>query len=404
MSSCPVYAVEHIESHVARGRNALIDWAANSAISRDKSYREALTHCLLCRRCETVCPANVPSTDVTLQARSMLVAQNGLTWGRRWVHGHMLAHRALFAGALRLLARLPLFFASKGSPLRHMADFASVFTGEHAFPRMSRAFLSKCLPQRSDPPKDVRPRGEVAIFPGCAFEFFSPHIGQSMVSVLNAAGYTVYYPPDLTCCGFAIYSAGDLVTARQMAARNIDALSRFERVITGCATCGSTLKNYANWFSQDDPLRQRAQNLSERTEEFSKFLIQSAYRPSPLESGHITVTYHDPCHLKWYQGIVAEPRELLRSLEGATYIEMPDADQCCGMGGSFGISCRDTSKVIADKKMASVRKAGADVLVTACPGCLLQLSEAVRRNGLPVEVLHISELLHGQKGPLRKPR
>jgi glycolate oxidase iron-sulfur subunit len=116
------------------------------------------------------------------------------------------------------------------------------------------------------------------------------------------------------------------------------------------------------------------------------------------------VTWHDPCHLKWHQGITAEPRALLRSLKGVTYIEMPDADQCCGLGGSFGIYCRDTSMAIADKKIASLKKTGADALITACPGCIIQLSDACRRNGLSVDVMHISELLLGQKEPPRKPR
>ena len=294
--------------------------------------------------------------------------------------------------------------ASKGSPLRHMADFASVLSGRRSAPRVASAFLSECLPNRSHPPEGVRVRGEVAIFPGCAVDFFFSHIGQSMVSVLTDAGYIVVYPQDLTCCGFAIYSTGDFKTAKQMAAHNIEALSHFDHVITGCATCGSAIGSYPTWFSEDDPLKKKARDLSERIEHFSKFLTQDAYRPRGLRDDHISVTWHDPCHLKWYQGISAEPRALLRSLKGVTYIEMPDADQCCGLGGSFGINCPDTSMAIADKKIASLKKTGADVLVTACPGCILQLSEACRRNGLSVEVMHISELLRGQKGPRRKPR
>jgi glycolate oxidase iron-sulfur subunit len=108
--------------------------------------------------------------------------------------------------------------------------------------------------------------------------------------------------------------------------------------------------------------------------------------------------------LKWRQAIRDEPRRLLGSIEGLKYVEMEGADECCGLGGSFGITHRDVSLVIQAKKMQSIKRTGAQIVVTSCPGCLIQLRDGARRHGLPVEVMHISQLIRGRREPPRKPR
>jgi len=104
------------------------------------------------------------------------------------------------------------------------------------------------------------------------------------------------------------------------------------------------------------------------------------------------VTYHDPCHLRFHQGVYAEPREILNSIDGIKYVEMDNADACCGLGGSFSIAHRDISIGIQDKKMESLKRSGAQTVVTSCPGCMLYLAHGIRRNKLPVKVMHISRL------------
>jgi glycolate oxidase iron-sulfur subunit len=130
--------------------------------------------------------------------------------------------------------------------------------------------------------------------------------------------------------------------------------------------------------------------------DFSEFLAKEG-----IPSGSVvpvTVTYHDPCHLKWHQGISSQPRDILRAIDGVKYLEMEGADDCCGLGGVFSLAHRDISLAIQDKKMQSIKNSGADIVVTSCPGCLIQLRDGVRRNNLPVKVMHISELMRGQKG------
>ena len=393
MSSCPVYGVDHIESHVARGRNVLIHWADNKELALDNSYRESLYHCLLCRRCEAVCPARISSTAITLQARANLVQQKGLTWVQRFVYRGIIKHRPLMAKALGLASRLPGFAVKEGRPLRHLADFTSILSRGLAIPRLSKPFLSKRIPSRTVPPEGTRIRGEVAIFPGCAFEFFFAGIGRDVITVLAEAGFEAVYPDGLTCCGLAVHSAGDLATAQLMSRQNIEVLSRFDHIVTGCATCGSAFKNYKNWFPKNSAYQAKARNFSNRVEDLSEFLIRQGFVPQSKRAYPVTVTYHDPCHLRWHQGANEEPRKILNSIEGVTYIEMEGADKCCGLGGSFGINHRDVSLVILDKKMESIKKTGAEIVATSCPGCMIQLLGGVRRHRLSIDVRHISQMI-----------
>jgi len=398
MSTCPVYAVDHNESHVARGRNMLILSAANEEIPLERSYRECLSHCLLCGRCETVCPARISSTSITVKARADLVKQKGLTWNQKLVFRGIIQHRNILAKILKLFALLPGFSAKEGKPLRHLAEMSSALSERLAIPRLSSPFLSGLIGARTYPPEGVQTRGQVAVFPGCAFEFFFSHTGKHVVSVLAEAGFEVVYPSGLTCCGLAIQSAGDLDTAREMARQNIDVLSRFDHIVTGCANCGSALKNYKNWLPRNDPWRSKAQDVSRKTEDFSEFLVARGFKPGAVAVSPITVTYHDPCHLRWHQKIQDSPRRLLTETEGVEFIEMEGADSCCGLGGSFGMTHREASLAIQALKMKSIEKTGAQTVATSCPGCLIQLMDGVRRHRLPVRVVHISQLICAQTG------
>jgi glycolate oxidase iron-sulfur subunit len=402
MSNCPVYTVDHIESHVARGRNMLIKQANDGEIPLDGDYYERLSYCLLCGRCETVCMAKIPLPAVNVAARTELVNKKGLPFWQKLVYRGILKDRPLMARLMGIAAGIPGFSRKDGRPLRHMAEIASLFTRGLSLPRLSKPFLGKRLPEVTMPPHGIKKRGSVAIFPGCAFEFFFADTGESIVRNLAEAGYEVVYPQGLACCGLAVRSAGDLATAQEMAKKNIEILAPYDTIVTGCATCSSAFKDYGEWFADDDEWREKAENLSARVSDFSDFMVKQGFRPETVEP--LVVTYHDPCHLKWHQGIAEQPRRLLNSIDGIKFVEMEGADDCCGLGGSFSLSHRDISLAIQDKKMESIKKTGAKVVVTSCPGCIIQLRDGARRHGVDIEVKHISELVRGQKEPPRKPR
>ena len=407
MSGCPVYSIDRRESHVARGRNMLVRMARDGALSTDESYRDSLSFCLLCGRCEAVCPAGVPSTAIAVRARCELVHEHGLTSSQRLIYRGMIKHRSAFAKLVRGLSWLPGLSNRKGAPIRHFPDVVASFFNGMSIPRLSVPFLSRRWQQRI-PPRDGEPIGKVALFTGCIFEFFMADAGSDMLLSLAELGFEVSYPHDQTCCGLPVLSGGDLDTARAIARRNIEVFSPYEHIVTGCASCGAHLKRYDLLFSSDDPFRETAVAFSRRVEDFSEFLVKRGHlAPTSREAGpgasktgekaegKPRVTYHEACHIKWKQRVGEAPRKLLLGIDDIEFVEMDAADSCCGLGGYFGIAHPDLRLAILSKKVDAIRRSGADIVTTSCPGCVLQLNDGLRREGLPVRAVHLAQLVRG---------
>jgi len=401
MSVCPVYDIDHIENHVARGRNMLVRMVREGDLPLEEDYRRCLSACLLCKRCEAVCPANLSPAEITLDARNDVIEKMGMSWFQNFLYKGILSRRSLTARFVGLAGLIPGLSVKGGRPLRHLADMASFIPGALSLPRFSSRPLRKRVSGITRPPDGVEEKGKVAVFPGCMYEYFLPDIGEDIITSLAKAGFTTVLPDGLNCCGLSIHNAGDYRTAGLLAARNIEALSSYDHVITGCATCGSSLKDYHKWFKEDDPIFSRAFEFSKKVSDFSEFLVKNGAMPGAFDSVPMAVTYHDPCHLRVHQGVYEAPRDLLRAIDGIKYIEMENADSCCGLGGSFGMANREISLAIQAKKMESIKKSGAQAVATSCPGCMLYLADGVRRNRLPVKVMHISRLMRGD-GKIRK--
>jgi len=395
MSVCPVYDIDHIENHVARGRNMLVRMVREGELPMEDDYRKCLYSCLLCKRCEAVCPANLSPAEITLGARNDVIEKKGTSWFQDKIYKGILNRRSLIARFVGIAGLIPGLSVKGGRPLRHLADMASFMPGALSLPRISSRPLRKRVSMITRPLAGVKEKGEVAVFPGCMYEYFLPDIGEDIIMSLAKAGFTVILPEGLNCCGLSVHNAGDSKTSNLLAERNIEALASYDHVITGCATCGSALKDYHKWFKEGDPMLDKAVAFLKKVSDFSEFLVKNGFKSEAGDTGPMTVTYHDPCHLRVHQGVYAEPRELLNSIDGIKYVEMENADACCGLGGSFGIAHKEISLAIQSKKMESIKKSGAQAVVTSCPGCMFYLSHGIKRSRLPVEVMHISKLTKG---------
>ena len=388
MSVCPVYLVDHVETHVARGRNMLINIWAEGLIPPIISYKEALYFCILCGRCESVCPAKVPNVEITLEARDYLVKKRGLGLVQRIIYQLLLYKRGFLAGLLRLISYIPGLSQKDAPPLRHIADSFFLLSKPISIPKLKKPFLR----ERISSLRSKEQSKEIAFFPGCAFEFIYPEVGEKIFYLLRSLGLNIDYPEGLLCCGYPVYCAGDKNTAKKIALRNIRILSDYKLIITGCATCMSGLRGYKDWFEKTDEYKSLAEDVSSKVMALSEFLAKENFTLSSEYSGSI-VTYHDPCHMKWHQGIYDEPRKVISSISGIKFIEMRDADMCCGLGGAFGITHRDISLELQRKKIESIKESGAQIVATECPGCMLQIAEGIKRFSLPVQVLHVAQLL-----------
>ena len=182
---------------------------------------------------------------------------------------------------------------------------------------------------------------------------------------------------------------------KKMARKNIDAFesAKVEYIITDCATCGSTLKSYDSSLSDDPDYTVKARFFSEKVRDITEFLVNDISLNRDFHKLNFKVTYHEPCHLGRGQNLKESPRKLLREIFGDNFIEMNEADSCCGGGGSYTITHEKLSMKILDRKMKNLKDTGAEVIVTACPGCEIQLAQGIKRSDQKVRLMHIVELL-----------
>jgi glycolate oxidase iron-sulfur subunit len=356
LSPCPVYAIDHVENHAPRGRNILVQRVNKNLLSAEESsFQESLDYCLVCARCNAVCPAKLSSGEITQAARARLFETSARYKEKRTENQKLLDTRS-----------------------------SALMAKYHFSVHEANAFRVK-------PPQGVPLKGIIAAFPGCVFSFALEEIRTSIVYSLAATGYEVVCPKETNCCGQEFWLMGDLETARMAARQNIDALSDYDIVVTGCASCGAALKNYKNWFDDGDPGQAAAAAFSSKIFDYSEFLVKERYALEGSSSKPVKVTYHDPCYLKYSQNIAAEPRAILSSIKGIEFIEMEMSDACCGEGLA-GSAQAGMAAVMLANKIESIKKTGAELVVTSCSGCILNISEGLKKEGSLIRVLHISQL------------
>ncbi len=392
---CPIYREEHEEKGLARGKDQLIRLALQGEQDLSKGFYEAIDNCLLCRTCVQYCPAKTRIDHAVTAARADYVAEKNLPLAKRIVFRHLLPHRWLFGSALRLASWLQHLLPRREGKFRHLPQFLTALGAGRAIPDVAPRFLRKLLPERS--PAEGAAKYRVGYFSGCATEYVFPEIGQMIVDVLRNLDCDVVYDRRQGCCGAPVYLSGDFRTGKKMAERNVEALEDYDYVVTGCATCSSGLSEYPTYLADTPAEKERFERFAAKVKDFNELVIDllaadvDRLKLKPSFQGK-TATWHDPCHLARYQEIRSQPRSILQALEGLRFVEMKDADRCCGLGGSFSITHYDVSRKIADHKVDAIVACGADVVVTACPGCMIQLRDALAQSNVPVDVVHIGEL------------
>lgn len=343
-----------------------------------------LQECLLCGTCWANCFGGLKTHELVAAGRHLLRERFGQPWGQRlFLHRVLPKPRRL--SLLFHLMRLGERVSTAG--LTHLLG-----APPGSLPSFSSTSLRDRLPE-------ILKKGSgnhgpsLGYFLGCGMNHLLPEAGEATLQLLLAGGFRVQVPP-VYCCGLPPYSLGDLKASRALARRNLRLLSRLDvgAIVVDCAGCFSFLQGYPELLASEPELVAEAISLSGKVIELSAFL-SSVGLPSARSSYQALVTYHDPCHLRQHRGIFAEPRTLIRSLEGVRYVEMPQAGLCCGGAGTYRFTHFQRSLQILERKIEGLAHSRAELLVTSCPACLIQLSYGVRLKGLPVEVLHLSQLL-----------
>ena len=411
---CPVYAEEQDENYVARGRNRLIKEIVDNPKDLTIGSKDRFSKCLLCRRCTMVCPQGVRTDLLTVAARAGLRSGEVFPLTRSIAFRELLKDRKRMKKALRAASRfqwlLPVTKEPEGKihhipsitegKIRHIPLFFAGLGGGRQLPSIAAKFLSEEISEFNPPRSKVNNRNiRVAYFSGCATEFSFPEVGKALVKILNQLGVEIFFPKEQGCCGIAVFTSGDIETAREMALHNIEVFSRLkvDLIVTGCATCGSALKEgWASYLSKNETEKVRFENFGAKVRDISELLVELAdFKPLRYRSllpEHTRVTYHDPCHLARYQHVVDQPRKILKQVFGDDFVEMDNLG-CCGMGGSFNLAYYALSKKIAQYKIDSIARTRADIVINTCPGCMIQLVDNLNRNHFAQRVVHIVEAI-----------
>jgi glycolate oxidase iron-sulfur subunit len=238
----------------------------------------------------------------------------------------------------------------------------------------------------------------VGFFIGCSTNLIYTDVGKAVLRILVGEGIEVVTPRNQGCCGVPVFTAGDRQTARELALKNIRAFEAYklDAVVTACASCGVALKtDYEKILGfRKNPFGVKVYDINEFLAKHAKMKFDGA------EAERVKVTYHDPCHLNRGQGITEAPRKMLQAIPNVDFVEMEESTRCCGGGGMFTFSHYDIAKEIGRRKASFIAATGADIVATACPSCMMQLEDMLRRNGLPQRVLHIVDLLAPCYAPL----
>ncbi|MGC9269120.1 (Fe-S)-binding protein [Acidiphilium sp.] len=236
----------------------------------------------------------------------------------------------------------------------------------------------------------------VALFVTCLVDLYRPSVGFAAIRLLEAAGCTVEVPRAQTCCGQPAYNSGDRATALALATSLLGTLAGYDYVVAPSGSCaGMIRKHLPDLFDQDPDLRDRAAALAAKTWELTSFLVDVmgfTGLDSPLPA---RATYHDSCAGLRELGVKSQPRALLDKITGLDLVEMAEPEICCGFGGTFCVKFPDISARMTGDKTADIATTGADLLLAGDLGCLLNMAGKLSRDGKPIAVRHIAEVLAG---------
>ena len=397
LQACPTYVETGLETESPRGRIALMKAVNEGRLGITPAVFRHWDLCIQCRACEVACPSGVPygrliestMAQVERHRRVALLPRLAANMLLRHVFPHQ-RRLALLVGGLRLYQRSGLQSAvRKTRALRLLSKGLAEL--ERSAPEIP-AVAFRATGQEI--PAEGAKRARVALLSGCVMPLVNGPEMEGVVRVLARNGCEVVVTRGQMCCGAINSHVGDLDVARSMARRNIDAFlaSDVDAVVVASAGCGVRMKEYDDLLKNDEEYREKAEKFSAKVKDVHEFLVDLPFKPPQGRLGY-RVTYQDSCHLSHAQRITEAPRELLRSVPGLAFTEMDNSTRCCGAGGTYSITQREFSLKLLDSKMRAVRDTGAEVVATANPGCVIQLRYGAKREGIPLKVRYVTDLL-----------
>jgi glycolate oxidase iron-sulfur subunit len=397
LPACPTYVLWGEEMDSPRGRIYMMKKSAQGDAPLDQRFGLHMDNCLGCMACMTACPSGVQYNKLIEDTRAQVERNIPRSTSDR------LFRKLLFATfpyvrRLRLLALPMLIYQRTGlqkllraSGLLRLLP-KRLFQMEALLPRVPVGFMQG-LPAKVS--LLAAPRRRVGMLSGCVQQVFFQHVNQATARVLAAEGCEVIIPQAQECCGALMLHSGLDEQASALARRMIAMFdkARVDTIVINAAGCGSTMKEYGHLLRDDPEWAARAAEFSAKCKDISEILCELPAR-SPRHALPMRVAYHDACHLRHAQAIHAEPRRLLATIPGLEVAEIEESSLCCGSAGVYNLLNPEPANQLGDRKVENLLATKAEAVISANPGCLLQLMSGLRRRGLDaMPAYHMVELL-----------
>jgi glycolate oxidase iron-sulfur subunit len=390
-SVCPTYRATKHEGSVARGRLATLRYAANGEIPLDKELKDHIYECLMCKSCEANCSSKVPVTEMIQRTREIYAKKDKMPFMDKMIFNNFMQNPKVIIMGNRLLRMYKNTvlgsFIKKSGMINIMGPLA---IADDFLPKITPTFRDK---EKNLHPNPSKPKVKVGYFLGCVTNIMKSDQAVAAVNTLRDMGCQVEIP-EVICCGLPAMSSGYIEIAKETAKKNIDMLlgSDYDYITSDCASCSSQLKHYEKIFDENDPYHEKASKIAAKILDYSEIVLK-VNTNNNLTYAHKKVTYHYPCHLARGLNLSEEPEAVLKSIKGIDFVPLKEADTCCGAAGEYFMTHVDMSNAILSRKMENIKASGADLVVTSCPMCVMQLEHGAKIFNVPVKVKHLAEVV-----------
>ncbi len=399
LSTCPTYDLTKLERSSPRGRIQLVRSLAKGEIEITDTFIEEMNFCLDCQACETACPAGVKYGSIVESARDIISKSNKEKFIYHIIKKFSLNHILTKRWLLKLVARILYIYQKSGlrifiSKIKLLKIISpELYEIEKLTPTISNKFSDVIIKEINLPNNEVKKN--TAIHLGCIMNVAFTDINIDTVQLLLKNDCKVISPKEQICCGSLHAHYGEMDKAIELAKQNINVFSKynFDYLVSNSAGCGAFMKEYAHLLSQDEKYKEKAKIFSSKVKDISEFLaiINLKFNSKKINE---TITYDDACHLCHTQKITKEPRDVIKSIPGIKYVELKEASWCCGSAGIYNVVNYDHSMNFLDRKMKNINDTNAKIVLTANPGCLLQIKYGIEKYKLDIEVMHPVSLIN----------
>ncbi len=395
LPTCPTYRLTGSEASSPRGRLWMMRAVGEGRLDLlGAAFDEQMYQCLNCRACEAVCPSGVQYGPLVEAARAQLEQHRPRPLWQRAVR--TVGMRVPFDDVRRMRLMVG------GLRLYQKSGLSALLRRTGVLRLLRLETLEAMVPPLDEPAlvsgtESWRPDGALDpahLFNGCVMSTVFPNVNRATGRSLAHNGYATDVPAGQQCCGALFVHAGMMNEARRLARINIDAFEAAGEgpVVVTAAGCGAALKEYDHLLKDDTSYAVRAKAFSDRVVDVSELLGAGALA-QPSDDVRLEVTYQEPCHLAHAQRITQQPRDILNAIPGLELTEMRESSLCCGSAGVYNIIRREMADDLGDRKAEAIRDTGVKTVITANPGCHMQLRTSLRRNHVDSEVLHIAQVL-----------